>query len=73
MSKLVEMDQDIMRLWSTTDDLDLLLDAVCNQTMTTDDIANTVLGIRMMLDLRCERVYNSYEQALKEHYDHSKA
>lgn len=57
-----ELEQAITQMWSTSDDLDLLLDHVVgHDDLTTDQIANTLMGLKELHNMRVQRVFDIFE------------
>lgn len=54
----------IHQAWQTSQDIDLLFSWYldCPNPMTEDEVANTVLGIKMLHDLRMEKLFDGYKQ-----------
>ena len=57
-----KLEDAIQTAWQTSDDIDLLfkryLDAP--EPMTEDDVANVLLGIKVIHDMRCEALMDTY-------------
>jgi hypothetical protein len=51
-----DLEQAIMVAWQTADDIDLLFKRYLDspKIMTEDEVANALLGIKTLHDLRCE-------------------
>lgn len=62
-----DLDQEIMKVWSVADDIDVLFEHFYenHESMTVDDMANLLLGLKHMLHIKCEKLYNTYEMVLK--------
>ena len=55
------LEQAIMDAWHTTDDIKLLCNAVANENLNTDEIANALIGLQHLHDLRARRVLDIFE------------
>jgi|WetSurMetagenome_2_1015567.scaffolds.fasta_scaffold212227_3 hypothetical protein len=68
--KLHDMESDIMAVWSVTNDLEILAEYVIDgeKKLTEDDIFNIVYGLSNMLNIKCERLFSTYESLIKERY-----
>jgi hypothetical protein len=68
--KQFDLEQQIMSCWNIVDDLDVLLEEVCEgEPMTTDRMANIVLGMKEMYDIKFNKLFRTFEDFLKEYYN----
>lgn len=67
MNNKVDLESAIMKVWQTSDDIDLLfrymLDAP--KVMTEDEIANTLLGLKHLHDMRMWELDDTYCRKLE--------
>lgn len=65
---MLDMEQLIMKAWSTSEDLELirwyLMDAK-ESSKDVDDIDNLILGVWRLHELRMLRLFEEYEQVIK--------
>lgn len=61
-----DLEQDILKCWNITEDIDLLYRSVMEKEMTTDDIANYLLGLKTMYELKFDETFACFEQLVKE-------
>ena len=65
--KVNDLEDKIMSVWSTADDIDTLLyrylDSPAEQ-LSEDDISNTLIGIKTLHDQRCQKLWDSFEKVL---------
>ena len=66
--KILDLEQEIMKAWHVVDDIDLLLENVMETDMSTDDIANTLLGLESIYNMRFQKVFNMFEDLCKEYH-----
>jgi len=64
MSNIQDLEQEFMRCWEVSQDLDLLAEEYEHD----DDLCNRVLGIKHVYEMRFSKAYNTYEKLVKEHY-----
>ena len=52
----IDLEDAIYKVWQTADDIDLLFKHYGDapKPMTEDEVANTLLGIKQLHDMRCE-------------------
>lgn len=62
-----DLEQDIMSAWGTRDDIDLFLKQYMDGEipMTEDDVWNILHGIQKMHELRCQRMWDTFEGLTK--------
>ena len=67
MSDRFDLEQDIMNVWTTAEDLKIVNKLVLDgaEPLTEDEISNMIMGIEQTLDLRCrslwDTLYRMYE------------
>lgn len=66
MKHSFELEQDIMSCWGVVEDLDALFDGVMDKNLSQDAIANIVLGLKGLYDLKFQKLFSTFEKALKE-------
>jgi hypothetical protein len=64
MSTIQDLEQDFLRCWEITQDLDLLVEEFENN----DEIGNRVLGLKNVYDMRFNKAWAVYEKLVVEHY-----
>jgi hypothetical protein len=54
-------------MWQTSDDIELLYKHYSDapEPMTVDEVANTLLGMKMLNDLRCYALQDTYERKME--------
>ena len=67
--KLFDLEQNIMKCWSVTDDIDTLYKNVMERPkLTTDDIANVLLGMKTLYHMKFEECFGSFESFVSEYW-----
>lgn len=61
-----DLEQDIMKCWNVTEDIELLYRNVMESSMSTDDIANVLLGMKAIYDLKFDELFCHFEQLVRE-------
>jgi len=63
-----DLEQNIMKCWNVTDDIYLLYENVMDGVpeMTTDQIANALLGMHQLYEMKFEKLFRNFEQLVKE-------
>jgi hypothetical protein len=69
MTDRFDLEQDIMRCWNVVEDIRLLNKYVLEGTpdgdvLTTDRIANYLLGIEAVYELKFQQLWNTFSQTL---------
>jgi len=67
-SRRFELEQFILAMWSTKEDIDLLAQQYMDNraSMSEDDIANAMIGISTLHDMRSQRVFSLFEDMIKD-------
>jgi ABC-type Fe3+ transport system substrate-binding protein len=65
MADRFQLETDITNLYNIADDIDLVVEAILERDMSTDDVANALLGISTMTKLRVDKAFDSYKAAFK--------
>lgn len=66
--KIFDLEQEIMNAWYIIDDIDLLYENVIETDMSTDDIANILLGLKSVYSMRFQKLFNTFEEVCKEYH-----
>ena len=61
-----DLEQAIMQVWQTAEDLNLFLEChIDGEEMSSDDVDNIILGLAKIHSLRCEKLWQVYKQTFK--------
>lgn len=62
-----DLEQQIMAVWETKEELELFLEAYMDgpNKMTEDEVHNTVYGIACIHNLKCDKAFRTFEKLLK--------
>jgi hypothetical protein len=63
-----DLEQNIMKCWNVTDDIYLLYENVMDRSpeMTSDEIANTLLGMHQMYEMKFHKLWDTFETLIHE-------
>jgi len=60
-----DLEQNILKCWNVTDDIDLLYRRIMDgPAMTEDEIANFLLGMITIYNARFEETFNNFESLI---------
>ena len=62
MTDRFDLEQQIMACWNVTSDIDTLCEGVIESDMTTDQIANILLGMKQLYELKFNKLFNTFEE-----------
>lgn len=64
MNTRIDLEQSIMVAWQTVDDIDLLLRHYSDapKPMAEDEVANALLGLKVLHEMRMQALMDTYEQ-----------
>ena len=57
-----DLEQEIMKCWNVTDDIDLLYENVMEKEMSTDEISNALLGLKTLYQMKFEKCFDTFEK-----------
>ena len=73
MTDRFDLEQEIMSCWSVVDDIKLVMELVCDSgefsglpAKAEDKLANLLIGMQAMYQLKFEKCFNTYETLLKQ-------
>lgn len=61
-----DLEQAIIACGNIADDLDMLVEAVIEDTLTRDQVANVLLGLKELHELRCKRVFDIFSVMIRD-------
>jgi len=59
-----DLENQIQACWSTKDDIDLVIESIASGAMSTDKIADALMGIAQLHEMRCERAFETFTQLI---------
>ena len=61
------LEAEIMHVWNTKDDLESITSRMMDDPdpMSEDDIANVLIGLSELHDIRCKKLFNVFESMVK--------
>lgn len=62
MADRFDLEQDIMKCWNVTDDIDLLNFNVLEKDMTKDEISNFLLGLKTIYQCKFENLFDNFSE-----------
>ena len=67
MKTRFDLEQEIMQVWGLKEDLQLIFAGVCDQGLAynEDKLANALLGLIELHDMRCNQLFNTFEELIK--------
>ena len=65
---IFELEQEIMKAWHVIDDIQLLNENVMESNMSRDEIANALVGLESIYNMRFQKVFNMFEDLCKEYH-----
>ena len=63
-SNRFDLEQEILACWHVTNDVNLLYAHVMEKDMTKDEIANVLLGIKSIYDMKFEKMWDTFENCV---------
>lgn len=69
MTTQFDLEQQILSCWNVTTDINVLYRTVMDGDMTKDEIANVLLGITSLYNLKFNEMWGTFEKSNKEYYE----
>ncbi len=66
MNDRFDLEQQIMACWNVTSDIDTLCEGVLESDMTTDQIANILLGMKQLYELKFDKMFRTFEELIQD-------
>jgi hypothetical protein len=63
-----DLEQAIMSCWNTCEDIKLVSSKVLEGDLSSDEISNALIGIEQLHELRCDRVFEIFEELIRRGY-----
>lgn len=60
-----DMEHQLLDCWKVTDDLSDVFEGVVEQNMKRDDVANVLLGMQQLYNLKFEKLWNLFEEGVR--------
>jgi hypothetical protein len=66
--EIFDLEAEIMSVWNTKDDLELITSRMMDDPdpMSEDDIANVLIGLTELHDIRCKKLFDVFEAMIRE-------
>lgn len=64
--KSFDLEQSIHDTWNIVNDIDVLLEGVLEKDLATDEIANVLLGLRTLYNLKFDKMFKQFETVHRE-------
>jgi len=66
--KIFDLEQEIMKAWHVVDDIQLLSENVMETNMSRDEIANALVGLESIYNMRFIKLFDMFEDLCKEYH-----
>lgn len=60
-----DLEQSLNACWNTKEDLDLIYEEALEGDSSKEDLANALLGLIKLHDMRCERAFRIFEELVR--------
>lgn len=68
-----DLEQQILACWTITSDIDTLIEGVLEKDMDTDQIANVLIGLKQLYDLKFDKAFGTFEKVHKTVLEYDRA
>ena len=69
MANRFDFEQQIMDCWNVVEDVKTVFETVMNTDADTDTVANALLGISTLYNLKFDKLFGMFEQEIKKGYE----
>lgn len=59
-----DLEQSILKCWNITDDIDTLYGTVFEREMSKDELANYLLGLKTIYDVKFNQLFSIFENMI---------
>ena len=66
MTDRFDLEQGIMKCWNVTDDVDLLYRNVMERDLSRDDIANALLGLKTLYEMKFNETFDCFTELVQD-------
>ena len=63
-----DLEERIMDCWNVVSDVDAVYGAVMDRDLSRDELANLLLGIKSMYDLKFYNLFSTFEKMIREQH-----
>ncbi|MEY3610059.1 MAG: hypothetical protein RLZZ264_580 [Bacillota bacterium] len=67
-NNIFDLEQGIMKCWNVVDDLDLIYSRTMEKPLDQDEMANILLGMKELYQMKFEECFNHFEDITKEYF-----
>lgn len=60
-----DLEQAILDVWGITNDIDVLFEHIMERDVTKDEVANILLGMKELYNIKFERTFEIFEQCVR--------
>lgn len=68
MNNIQKLEEKLLDCWGITDDLDTLFEAIMEENLDRNSIANILLGLKDLYSIKFKKTFNIYEEVTQEYY-----
>ena len=65
MTDRFDLEQNIMKCWNVTEDIELLNKNVLEKDMSVDNISNFLLGLKTIYDAKFEELFDNFSKLIQ--------
>lgn len=66
MSDRFDLEEQMLNCWNVTEDINILTEGVMEQDLTKDQIANALMGLEQMYELKFNKMWNTFTKLIEE-------
>jgi hypothetical protein len=66
MSDRFDLEEQMLNCWNVTKDINVLTEGVMEKNLTQDQIANALMGLEQMYDLKFDKMWTTFTKLIED-------
>ena len=66
MSDRFDLEEQMLNCWNVTKDINVLTEGVIEKDLTKDQIANALMGLEQMYDLKFDKMWTTFTKLIED-------
>jgi hypothetical protein len=66
MSDRFDLEEQMLNCWNVTKDINVLTEGVMEKDLTKDQIANALMGLEQMYDLKFDKMWTTFTKLIED-------
>lgn len=66
MTDRFDLEQEILECWRVTGDVEMVCENLMDRELSTDEVANALIGIKSLYNMRFEKLWSTFETMVRQ-------